>query len=542
MIKNVAASSLCGLTLILSGCQLTSTNDAEPAVANHATGPQSLPLQQGLQAFALTSPIAKQAPVATDTVTAQAVVSPQQQALLWQRIRMQMKLAIPDNKRIDVQRQWYLRNPHYMERVAKRAAPFLYMIVEQVEARDMPLELALLPIVESAFDPFAYSHGRASGIWQFIPGTAQHFGLGIDWWYDGRRDVYAATEAALDYLSYLHKYFDGNWMQALAAYNSGEGRVANAIRKNKRAHKPTDFWSLDLPRETRAYVPKLLALADILKNNDAYGFDWYPIDNVPQLERIELDSQIDLAKAAELADMPLADLQMLNAGYNRWATAPDGPHRLLIPLQKAASFEEKLAALDKQEWLQWTRHEVKSGENLLLIAKRYHTTPDVIQQANNINGSIIRAGDHLLIPVAATELDDYVLSAGQRLAASQSRQHGSQRIDYVVNRGDTLWDISREYKVNLRSLAKWNGMAPTDPLRPGQKLAIWLTSKQAKNSDGVIRKVTYQVRNGDSLARIANRFNVTIKQIEHWNQINRRNYLQPGQRLQLFVDVTRVNI
>ena len=191
---------------------------------------------------------------------------------LWLRASNQFAFEIPDNKRVAVQRDWYLKHPAYMERVSKRARPFLYYIIQQIEAREMPLELVLLPIVESAFDPFAYSHGRAAGMWQFIPGTAKRFGIEQTWWYDGRRDVIASTDAALDYLTYLNKMFDGNWLHALAAYNSGEGRVGKAIKRNKQAGKPTDFWSLDLPRETRAYVPKLLALADILKNHETYAF------------------------------------------------------------------------------------------------------------------------------------------------------------------------------------------------------------------------------------------------------------------------------
>jgi membrane-bound lytic murein transglycosylase D len=182
---------------------------------------------------------------------------------VWQRVRNQFNFEFEDNRRIAAQRNWYLKHPNYMKRVAKRAKPFLRLIVEKLEQQDMPLELVLLPIVESAFDPFAYSHGRAAGMWQFIPSTGKRFGMKQTWWYDGRRDVMASTQGAIDYLNYLVDMYDGNWLHALAAYNSGEGRVRRAITKNKKAGKPTDFWSLDLPRETRAYVPKILALADI---------------------------------------------------------------------------------------------------------------------------------------------------------------------------------------------------------------------------------------------------------------------------------------
>lgn len=515
---------------LLSGCQTT-----PDWLSNwQASGDDSQAQEQRVT----NNPAAKKAVAEVElieTYTPPKELLPSEEADLWQRIRRQLRLTVPDNRRVAVQRNWYLEHPEYLERVANRARPFLYMIVEEIEKRDMPLELALLPIVESAFDPFAYSHGRASGVWQFIPGTARHYGLDINWWYDGRRDVYAATNAALDYLEALHNYFDGDWLNALAAYNSGEGRVAHAIRKNRNAHKPTNFWALDLPRETRAYVPKLLALADILKNADSYNITWAPISNQAQLAMVELPSQIDLAKAAEMADMSLEELQRYNSGYNRWATAPEGPHRLLLPQVNAAQFHLALADTSPDDWLTWTRHKVKSGENLLLIAKHYNTTPEVIQQANNIRGSLIHAGDYLLIPVATRDLDEYTLSMNERREHKQNIKHGVYRVDYTVQHGDTLWDISRAYKVNLRSLARWNSMAPTDPLRPGQKLAIWMndTSRQG----AVIRKVTYEVRSGDSLARIAQRFNVTIGQIEKWNQITRKNYLQPGQQLTLLIDV-----
>lgn len=482
--------------------------------------------------------VAEQEPTA-DIITPEITVSPQEEADVWVRIKRQLTLEAPEVPRLVSQRDWYLNNPNYLERVAKRAQPFMYMIVEEIERREMPLELALLPIVESAFDPFAYSHGRAAGIWQFIPGTARHYGLEINWWYDGRRDVYAATHAALDYLDALQKRFDGDWLHALAAYNSGEGRVANAIRANQRAGKPTDFWSLNLPLETRAYVPKLLALADILKNYDDYAQHWLPIPNQPYLAVVSVPAQIDLAKAAEMAELELDELHHFNSGYNRWATDPNGPHRLLLPIENATKLEQWLATTDQSELVQWTRHKVKPGESLLAIAKQYHTTAQAIQQANRISGHLIRAGDYLLVPVATRELGDYNLSAEQRLASKQSTARGEYKVEHTVVRGDTLWDISRKYNVNLRQLASWNGMAPTDPLRPGKTLVVWLP--HSEQPSGIVRSVNYKVRSGDSLARIASRFNVTINDIEKWNQISRKNYLQPGQELKLFVDVTRLN-
>ncbi|MGJ8681497.1 LysM peptidoglycan-binding domain-containing protein [Paraglaciecola sp.] len=464
---------------------------------------------------------------------------------LWTRVQSQLSFKFQDNKRIRAQRNWYLKHPEYMQRVAKRAKPFLYLIIEKLEQQNMPLELALLPIVESAFDPFAYSHGRAAGMWQFIPSTATRFGMKQTWWYDGRRDVMASTQGAIDFLNYLLKMYDGDWLHALAAYNSGEGRVQRSIRKNKKLGKKTDFWSLDLPRETEAYVPKLLALADILANSDKYNFAWPIIDNVPLTQEVQIGSQIDLALAADMANLTVKELHALNPGFNRWATDPNGPHRLLIPIDKVVTFEAALAKTDNKQRLNWVRHKVKSGDSLIKLAKKYHTTTDIITKVNKLKGNMIRVNDHLLVPVALKSLDSYSLSQEQRLAKVQSKKSGAYQLKHKVKSGDTFWDISREYKVNLRSLAKWNGMAPTDTLRPGKELVIWLNKASTKTTanvpsqDGVMRTLTYTVRNGDSLARIAGKFKVKVKDLQKWNQSKLKKYLQPGQKLKIYVDVTR---
>jgi membrane-bound lytic murein transglycosylase D len=459
---------------------------------------------------------------------------------LWQKIRDKLYFAVPDDRRVDEQRNWYLKHPEYMQRVVKRAKPFLYLIVNELEQQNMPMELVLLPIVESAFDPFAYSHGRAAGMWQFIPGTATRFGLKQTWWYDGRRDVMASTTGAINYLTYLRDMFNGNWLHALAAYNSGEGRVQRAIKKNLKEGKPTDFWSLDLPRETRAYVPKLLALVDILRNSETYSFEWPLIDNYPVTQLVDTGSQIDLAFAADLAGLTVEELHALNPGYNRWATDPNGPHKLLLPVDSVEQFMQSLENTDDKQRLNWVRHKVKNGDSLLKLSKQYHTTADVIAQVNNIKGNMIRVGDFLLIPVALKSMDYYSLSQEQRLESTQSTKHGTYQLKHTVRNGDTMWDISREYKVSVRDLAKWNAMAPTDPLYPGKTLVVWVNKvSNNQNKGAVMRSLTYTVRNGDSLARIADKFNVRIDDIQKWNQIAEQKYLQPGQKLKIYVDVTR---
>ncbi len=470
---------------------------------------------------------------------------------LWTRLRKGFQLSEHKHARVQSDLNWYQRHPGYLDRVAERAAPYMHLIVEEIEKRQMPMEIALLPVVESAFQPFAYSHGRAAGLWQFVPGTGRRFGLRQTWWYDGRRDVAEATRAALDYLQYLHRHFDGDWLHALAAYNSGEGTVGRAIRKNKRRGKPTDYWSLNLPKETEGYVPKLLAISTLVANPPAHGVILESIPDEPYLTSVDVGSQIDLDLAAELAEISLEDMYLYNPGFNRWATDPDGPHRLLVPQEKAEIFAENLKQYPAKERIAWKRHRIRSGEVLGVLATRYQTTVSLIKRVNGIRGNNIRAGHTLIIPVARKDLNRYRLSSSQRLQALQNRKRSGYKIRYQVREGDTLWDIARKYDIGVRQLAKWNGMAPRDPLKPGRTLVIW-TRDQGKVSainpadfihpfeKTTHRRIGYTVRNGDSLARISQRFRVSVDNLKRWNRrLQGTKYLQPGQRLTLYIDVKR---
>jgi len=469
---------------------------------------------------------------------------------VWERLRNNYSLPLLENKRIQREVDWYARHPSYMVRVNERATPYMHYIISEVEKRGMPGEIALLPIVESAFQPFAYSHGRAAGIWQFIPGTGRHYGLKQNWWYDGRRDVYASTQAALNYLQRLHKMFDGNWMHALAAYNSGEGTVLKAIRRNKKKGKPTDFWSLRLPKETRSYVPRLLAISKVVADPARHGITLAPLENKPFFTRVDTKSQIDLALAAEMADISLDELYKLNPGFNRWATAPKGPHYLLIPVEKADAFENKIAGLPDSQRMRWKHHKVKSGETLSHIADKYRISVALLKDSNRLRRNLIRKGQNLVIPVAAKSARTYRLSESQRKQKIlSSPKSGRIKIIHTVRGGDNLWDLSRKYKVNVRALAKWNAMAPRDVLQRGQKLVIWTknpqvarvqkTSAPAPRSKPIMQRINYVVRRGDSLARIASKFRVRVNDLLRWNTIKKNKYLQPGQRIKLFVDVTR---
>lgn len=462
----------------------------------------------------------------------------------WDRVAHQFSLSVPDNQRVRAQKSWYLNHPKYLKRVSKRASPYLYFIIEQIEKRNLPLELALLPIVESAYDPFAYSHGRASGMWQFVPATGKGYGLEQNWWFDGRRDVYLSTHAALDYLDYLNKHFDGNWLHALAAYNSGLGNVGRAIRKNKNIGKPTDFWSLKLPKETQAYVPKLLALAEILTNRETNKTVWTETANEPYFVRLATEVQIDLSLAAALSEQTMSEFYQLNPAFNHWATAPNGPHHLLFPINKWEIFEENLKSIPKGERIAHKRYNVKSGDNLGQIAQNFSTTVELLKANNDISKNRIREGQSLLIPVPSEKRAAYTKSAEQRLINKHKTKRQGFKRSVKVRSGDSFWSIARKHKVEVRKLASWNNMAPGDTLRVGQNLVLWSKHNSSKYS-GLMdtkqktKKIHYKVRSGDSFARIADKFNVSLSKIKKWNSsLSRKKYLQPGQSLTLFVDIT----
>ncbi len=515
------------LALFIAGCQLTQpqeeitdTNSIDetnhPQVAEEKIEPADLNGEK---------------------VVKKPVVTPQSQQDVWRRIGMQLSLPVPDNKRVNYYRNWYLKHPGHLAIVSQRAAPFLYLITEKIEQKGLPLELALLPIVESSFDAFAYSHGSAAGLWQFVPATGKMYGLKQNYWYDGRRDVDAATDAALEYLNNLAKRFDGDWGHAIAAYNSGGGRVSSAIRKNRKAGKPIDFFSLDLPNETSGYVPKLLALADIVAHQDKYGIQIPAIPNQPSVELVDPKEQLDLAIAAGYAGISVKELQSLNPAYNKWSTAPEGPHQLLLPIDSIAKFNQQLDE-NRGKGLKTIRYKVQSGDTLSTLAVQYNTSSKVIRTANNLDNNEIRIGQYLLIPTSVKDDKAYILSAANRLAKKQSIARGQYKVYHQVENGESLWTIARDHKVSYESLAKWNGMSPRDTLRIGQKLVIW-----KKSSEGaIIRTVLYKVRNGDTISGIATKFRVKSHDIVKWNDLSHSKYLQPGQQLKLYVDITKVSV
>ena len=448
--------------------------------------------------------------------------------------RMRTGFAIDDVDHATVEREvrWYASHPTYLDRTFKRGERYLYHIVNEIEARKMPLELALLPVVESAFNPVAYSRARASGLWQFIPGTGRRYDLKQNWYYDGRRDVVAATTAALDYLQFLSEEFEGDWLLAIAAYNCGEANISRAVARNRKAGKPTDFFSLKLPRETRAYVPKLLAMRRIVNDPATHGLEFAPIPNEPYFAQIDVAGQIDLHVAAELAELAPEELLALNPAFNHWVTDPDGPYQLLVPVDRQARFTEAVAALPPEKRVRVVYHHVRKGDTLGGIADKYGVSIAAIKTTNKIRGTLIRPGQDLLITAAPTSM---AAATPTTLLAAREPRNSSDK--HIVRRGDTLWSIARSHGVTMESIASSNGLSSDDTLAVGQVLQIPGTATLASTQADAVetRSTTYVVRRGDTLSHIATKFQVRLSDLLGWNNLNSRSMIKPGQRLVMYV-------
>ena len=460
---------------------------------------------------------------------------------LFDRMRAGFALDEVSEPAVDEQLAWFEHNPDYLERVFQRGQRYLYHVVTEVEARGMPLEFALLPVVESAYEPFADSVSRAAGLWQFIPGTGVRFGLKQDWWYDGRRDVIESTRAALEYLQALHDQFDGDWLLAIAAYNVGENTVQRELDYNRAHGKPTDFWHLKLPAETRAYVPKLLAMKRLMAEPERYGLEFAVIPNEPYFAVIDTNSQIDLKVAAQLAGTAYDELVALNPGYNRWATDPEGPHRMLVPIDNADGFEAALTTLPAEDRVRFTVHEVGRRETLAAIARESGTSAAVISHINDLKGGKVSPGESLKIPEISGDLPDKVLLAASRVDRPQTDVGRKQRqIVYRVRSGETLSSIARSHGIPVSTLARLNNMGTSDALVKGQRLVIKASARRYRD-EGVQsgRRVLYTVRNGDTIDSISRQFQVSIPHLKTWNGLNQHHHIRAGQHLVMYVDSNR---
>lgn len=458
---------------------------------------------------------------------------------LWDRLRAGAGIDTSvDNERIEIQRGWYLKNGDYLDRMSRRANRYLYHTVSEAERRGMPTELALLPIIESAYDPFAYSHANAAGMWQFIPGTARIMGVKQNEWFDGRRDIIDSTRAAYDFLSLLYRKFN-DWQLVLAAYNAGPGAVQRAIERNRAAGLPTDFWNLRLPAETRSYVPRFLAVAQIVKTPEAYGATLRPVLNQPYFRAISVRSQVDMPQAASIAGVSLKEFYQLNPGFKRQATDPEGPHRLLVPAALPLDFEADIAALPVPETVVTQTHTVARGETLFGVARKYGLSAAALREMNRLKSDRLGQGQVLTIARGNASPEYLALRQEMKLDRSPlaSRSVVKSKI-YKVKRGDTLGSIARRHGVSIKTLARLNHISSRAKLRPGQVLTVkQVRTKAVAKSTGKgkkgARRITYKVKKGDTLSSIGRRYNVSVKEIRRWNGASSK--LNPGQGLVLYV-------
>ncbi|MDD2701197.1 MAG: LysM peptidoglycan-binding domain-containing protein [Sideroxydans sp.] len=395
---------------------------------------------------------------------------------VWQRIRSGFAMKPLNSRLIKRHEKWYASHPEYVLRMSERANRYLFYIVEEVERRGMPTEIALLPIIESAFNPGANSVASASGIWQFIPSTGKHFGMEQNWWYDGRRDIIGATNGALDYLEKLHKQF------GVAAYNWGENAVARAQASNRRRGKPTDYAHLKMPRETQNYVPKLLAIKNIVSDPERYRLTLQAIPNRPYFEAVTPSQPMDVKVAAELAEVSLEEFLALNPGHNRPVILQDQAEVLLLPADKVETFRNNLKNSD-QRLVSWRAYESDKGEAFADIAENFDMTLDQLRKANGLSKyATLSNGQTLLVPAKEEESDTEFTPFNMHATAVQEMSG----FRYVVRRGDTISGIARKFGISQRSLIAMNNGRSF--LRVGQKFTILPgSSRRASSSRSKVR-------------------------------------------------------
>lgn len=505
-------ASMVAFALLLGGCQIASpTNDTDTATPT----PTQPAAEIKVDAAEVAMPVV-------------AIEAPD----LWTRVQKSLSIQFhTENHRVTQAVANLTNNNHYFTQISKRAEPYLYFILEEVDKRQVPVELIFVAIIESGFDPSAHSHAGASGLWQFMPATGKAYGLEQNWWYDGRRDVVASTRSALTYLEHLYDRFD-DWELALAAFNAGQGRVRRAIQKNAAQGKSTRFWDLNLPKETMAYVPKMIALSVVIKDPAKYGIELPVIPNKPYFAEVPVADQLDLARAAELSGVAVDDLYRLNPDLNRWSTPPEGSHSLVVPVQNAAQFAQRLATLPPASRMAWDLYAVQSGDSLSEIAQRYHTNIESIAKANKLRNSVIKIGQTLMIP-HALQPAKHMLSLAEKQQPEKAKSTTNRKEKrYTIRKGDSLWRIAKKYDVRVSDLRKWNNLSSQSVLKPGDRIKIWQTFAVTKSGDSLMQ---YTIRSGDTLSEIAEQHQVTTEQLKKWNQSLNKRYIQPGDVVTIYL-------
>jgi membrane-bound lytic murein transglycosylase D len=432
---------------------------APPAPAVAIKPPPKLPVERPKPAPAVAE---KPKPAVT------VIPAPQTAAAgdLWERIRK--GFAMEDLKGPLVRRKTaeYAASPEYLQRIFDRSRLYLYHIVEEIEKRGLPTELALLPMIESAFNPMAYSRAHASGIWQFIPGTGKRFELEQNYWFDARRDIVESTSAALDYLTKLYR-MHGDWHLALASYNWGENAVKKAVAKNRAAKKKTDYASLRMPRETQHYIPKLQALKNIIANPEPFGIDLRPIPDLPYFALVTETPDMDVERAASLAEMRIQDFLALNPGFSRPLIRGSTGTRIVLPADKVELFYENLEKQEQGSLVSWQVYNPRTGETLVGIAKKFDLSLAELKRVNGIPNASSKVPRFLVVPMNGQAKSAIAMPI---MYAPPIPVYGKARAVHVVKQGDTLGSIAARHRVSVAQLKRWNQLGRY--LQVGQKIYI----------------------------------------------------------------------
>lgn len=454
---------------------------------------------------------------------------------LWARVRSGFKMPELDSPTVRKWEQYYANRPDYLNRIIERGSRYLYHVVDEVEKRGMPMEIALLPMIESAYNPKAESSARASGMWQFIPETGKRYGLERTWWYDGRRDVVAATSAALDYLTEIHGMF-GDWQLALASYNWGENAVARAVAKNQSSGLPTAYSDLRMPAETANYVPKLMAVRNIIANPSAYGIEIAGVPNKPYFMAIDNNRHMDVRVAAQLAEIPVAELLRLNPGFIRPVIAQKDERKLVLPADKVQTFQLNLAKYDKP-LLNWQPYVTRKGEDLDKLANKFGITLTELISINDIPARTrTAAGQTILVPkVEHLDISDrqtLAALAANRAAGPVDRGENDQPraaqspTQHRVTKGETVFSIAKRYNISVAQLRAMNS-------KKNNRVVIGETLRVVAAAKPLTTKRQYVAKRGDTINTVARRFNVAAVDLMKWNNLEQA-HLRPGAKIVIY--------
>ena len=393
---------------------------------------------------------------------------------------------------------------------------FIYYVIQELEAADLPPELALIPFVESNYDPFSISPSGAVGLWQFMPKTGRMFNLEKSWWNEDRHDPYRSTHAAIGYFKYLFERFDNDLYLALAAYNAGPTYLDRQINKNKRRNLDYDFWSLDLNKQVTEYIPKYIAIREIVFNSEKYGVNLPDIPVESVVKRIEIPGQVEILTLSEYLEIPPELIYKLNAGYTKWASAPKDKSIFYVPIEKTYLLDSPDSPFDNVNQINWISHIVESGDSLWKLAKKYDTEVKIIKKINYLESDLLSLKDTLLIPLSSTKSNNFI----------PYEMH-------IVSEGDTLWSISNKYKIDIRDITRMNSISQNSILQLGQQLTIG-NKNIHRNIESKKRTILYSVKQGDNLYKISDIFDVSIESIKQINDFESSD-LMPGQIIKIAI-------